>query len=163
MREPDAGRLSHLNALALLVYAQAAGLSDIYDHVSMLLMEKRARIENLEPLEFRNLVSSLGADNLEELLEDFLKLARDRLDLTPVEIISAAPLSEEQLNKLQLKLVHMTRKQLIINATTDPSLLGGFRVLIDNSVIDCSVKRKLQDIKQAIYERVYQSDGRAPQ
>ena len=155
--------LIHLHALAVLEYAEITGLSDVYDQVSTLVAGNLVRPENLASDTFRELVSSVAPEDLEEVLKDFLVIARDKLDITPVEIISAVPLRDDQLYRLQNKLIRKTSKQLEITTIIDPTLLGGVRVLVGNSVIDCSVKRKLLDIKQAIYEGVYQSDDRAPQ
>ena len=159
----DSGGLIHLRALAVLEYGEATGLSDVYDHISTLVTGNLVKPENLEPEGLRELLAPVAPADLEAVLVDFLETARDKLDITPVEIISAKPLSDEQLGRLQQRLIRMTRKQLDITSTIDPSLLGGVRVLVDDAVIDCSVKRKLLDIKQAIYEGVYQNDDRAPQ
>ena len=163
MSEAYNSGLIHLHALAVLEYAEFSGLSNMYDQISTLVSGKSVRKDDLEPEELRQVVSQVAPEDLEAVFKDFLEIARQKLDVTPVEIISAVPLSEEQLSRLQGLLIRKTRKQLDITTTIDPTLLGGVRVLVDNSVIDCSVKRKLLDIKQAIYEGVYQSDDRAPQ
>jgi F-type H+-transporting ATPase subunit delta len=77
------------------------------------------------------------------------------MHLVPVEVISAVPLTEQQLYDIEVRLIRMTRKQLDIRTTVDPSLLGGLRIIVDNTVIDQSIKRKLSDLKKAVYEGVY--------
>ena len=81
-------------------------------------------------------------------------------DKRNAEIISAVPLTGEQLYRLEVKLIRLLRKPIDISTTVDPSLLGGLRVIVDDMVIDHSVKRRLIDMKQAVYQGVYLNDGR---
>ena len=76
-------------------------------------------------------------------------------DVLDVEVISAVPLTMEQLARLERKLILMFRKQLSITASVDPSILGGLKVIADNTVLDDSIRRKLIDMKARIYKGVY--------
>ena|GEM_PF-542938 len=163
MDEAKGISLNHLYALALLEFGEARGLADVYEQIWLLMSDKSMQIGNVENSELRAAMDLLPPDDLVAILREFLTLAHDRLASVPVEIISAMPLSEEQIMKLHVKLANLVHKQLEITNTTDESLLGGFRILFENTVIDHSVKRKLMDARQAIYEGVYYSDGRAPQ
>jgi len=71
---------------------------------------------------------------------------------THVEVYSAVPLSESQLKALEKKLARMFSMQLNITAEVDPSLLGGIRVVVDGTVLDDTIRRKLADMKRSIYE-----------
>ena len=156
MSETAQYKLSHLHALAILEYAQGWDLSAAYEQIWTIVAGKRVSLENIETDEFRAELSLIPPELFEEALVDFLEIAREKLDMIPVEIITAVPLSEDQLYRLQIEIIQKVHRQLDVTVTVDPSLLGGIRILVDNSVVDYSVKRKLQDIKQAIYEGVYQ-------
>lgn len=156
-------KLTHLHALALLEFAESQGLSEVYQQVWLLVLSKKVKAENAGTPELKNILLQIPPDELEDVVMQFLDIARNKMESLPVEIISAMPLTKEQLYRLQVKLIQVMRKQLEIVTTVDPTLLGGIRILVDNAVIDYSVKRRLLDIKQAIYEEVYQSDGRTPQ
>ena len=150
-------KFTHLHALTLIEYAEDKGLADTYQQAWMLLRSGDIRAENAASEEFQKLLSHIPPDELEEVLRRFVEIARGRMDSLPVEIISAIPLTSEQLFKIQMNLIRILRKQLHITTTLDPSLLGGVRIIVDNSVIDHSVKRRLSDMKEAIYKGVYQT------
>jgi len=154
MSETTGFSLAHLQALALLEFAETQGLTDVYQQVWILSLSGEIKAENAETEELKAFLAKISPDDLESTLLAFLEIAKVRMEALPVEIISAMPLSQEQLNNLQTKLIQMLRKQLDITTTIDASLLGGFRILVDNSVIDFSVKRKLLDVRQSIAEEV---------
>ena len=82
------------------------------------------------------------------------------MDKLKAEVISAIPLTGDQLYRLEVKLIQLLRKEIEISATVDPSLLGGLRVIVGDVVIDHSVKRRLLDMKHAVYQGVYLNYGR---
>jgi F0F1-type ATP synthase delta subunit len=154
-------KLARLYALSLLEFAGRHELSEVYRQVSALILSGEIKAENAESDGLRKTLEQIPPDELEDALLQFISLARARMDRYPVEIISAVPLSREQQYKLELRLIQMLRKQLDISNTVDPDLLGGLRIIIDNTVIDHSVKRQLQDMKQAVYKGVFLHDGAA--
>ena len=151
--------LNHLHALAVLEYAERRNLSEVYQRVWTLARGGQAKAEDAEPEELRKLLGHIPPGELDDVLKTFLELARGKMEALPVEIISAVPLTQEQLYKLQVRLIRLLRKQLDITTSVDPSLLGGVRILVENAVIDYSVKRRLSDLKEVIYKGVYQANA----
>jgi len=143
--------LSRLHALALLEYGEERGLSEFYQQVSALVLSGRPTVENA-PEGLREFLLEIPQDEVEHTLQAFLVMAKRRMDQLPVEIISAVPLTEAQLQKLEERLIRLVKKRLDIKTTVDPSLLGGVRIIVDNTVIDESIKRKLLDMKQNLYK-----------
>lgn len=66
------------------------------------------------------------------------------------EVFSAVPLSEEQKNKLCKKLEKITGKTVVLDCKIDEKLIGGVTVKVDGKIIDGSVQRRLDDIKEVI-------------
>ena len=66
------------------------------------------------------------------------------------EVFSAVPLSEEQKNKLCEKLEKITGKTVVLDFKIDEKLIGGVTVKVDGKIIDGSVQRRLDDIKEVI-------------
>ncbi|MDR1438593.1 MAG: F0F1 ATP synthase subunit delta [Clostridiales bacterium] len=89
------------------------------------------------------------------VLDRFLDLARGRLNLVDVEVISAVPLTPMQQHALEVKLIRAFRKRASITLSVDPSLIGGLRVIANDMVFDGSIKRKLSDMKSSIYRAAY--------
>ena len=71
-----------------------------------------------------------------------------------VEVISAVPLTASQLTRLKAKLEGITKKQIIINNTHDPSLLGGMKLRYMGVQLDGSVKSKLDSFEKSLSELV---------
>lgn len=71
-----------------------------------------------------------------------------------VEAISTIPLTSAQLEKLQTKLAKMTGKQIIVENTIDPSILGGMKLRYMGVQIDGSVKTKLDKFEQSLKDLV---------
>lgn len=78
-------------------------------------------------------------------------LARHRGE-TRAEVRTAHPLSPEQEAELQATLKTVTGKDVLIDVTVDPSLLGGLIVKVGSRQIDTSLRTKLSTLKLALKE-----------
>ena len=67
-----------------------------------------------------------------------------------VTVRSTHPLSEAALARLRTRLARREGKQIELTTELDPALLGGVQVLLDHRVIDGSVRRQLQDLRQRL-------------
>ena len=68
-----------------------------------------------------------------------------------VNVITAIKISEESKEKLKQKLEKITGKKVVINLSVDEGILGGMIIRFANSIVDASVKSKLEDIKKHIF------------
>jgi F-type H+-transporting ATPase subunit delta len=71
-----------------------------------------------------------------------------------VEVISAVLLTEKQLSRLKKKLEEITKKQIIISNTHDPSSLGGMKLRYMGRELDGTVKSKLDSFERRLSELV---------
>ena len=94
----------------------------------------------LEPLHRR-------FDRIEDLIEKFEELALDHNKIISAQIYSAIALNSEQTEAIQNRLEDKTGKKVQLEEITDDSLMGGFIVKIRDSVIDYSLKRQMQRLK----------------
>ena len=81
----------------------------------------------------------------------FQIVARSRGEIT-AEVTSAHALSNEQENELKVALKGVTGKDVAINVTVDPSILGGLIVKVGSRQIDTSLRTKLSTLKLALKE-----------
>jgi len=147
-------KMSRRYANALLEFAVEHGLEETYRQAIMLIVSGKMSADNaIQPL--KSFLEAVPANDIENILYIFVDLARKEMDMLATEIISAVPLTQQQLQKLEEKLIRMFRKQLDITTTVDPSLLGGLRIIVGNTVFDESIKRRLQDMKGSVYKGVY--------
>ncbi|MCS6778852.1 MAG: F0F1 ATP synthase subunit delta [Geminicoccaceae bacterium] len=66
---------------------------------------------------------------------------------TTAEIVSAAPLAEEDLASLRAALGRFAGRKVRIATRVDPSLLAGLTVRVGSRMIDASLRRRLQQLE----------------
>ena len=91
---------------------------------------------------------------LPKVLEYFRQAYETSRGIERVEVVSAAPLTDSQRAKLKAKLEGITRKQIIISYTHDPSLLGGMKLRYMGIQLDGTVKSKLDGFAKGLSELV---------
>ena len=94
------------------------------------------------------------AHTLTKMIAHFEKAYEISRGIERVEVISAVPLTEAQTARLKAKLEGITKKQIIINNTHDPSLLGGMKLRYMGLELDGSVKTKLDGFEKSLSELV---------
>lgn len=96
----------------------------------------------------RNFVRVLiGAERI-ELLPEIRTLFEALKDadegLARASIASAFPLSDRELGDLKAALERRFRKRIEASVSVDPSLIGGAKIVVGDTVIDASVKAELE-------------------
>lgn len=85
-----------------------------------------------------------------DMIKAFRQLsARDR-NVIPAEVVSAHPLSAEQLAALKATLKDIERRDVDLQTKVDPALLGGLVVKVGSRMIDSSLRTKLNAMKIAM-------------
>jgi len=78
------------------------------------------------------------------------QLAADHRGETTAEITSAYPLSADQVTALKAKLKASLSREVMIDQTVDPSILGGLIVKVGSKMIDSSLRTKIDTLGQAM-------------
>ena len=81
----------------------------------------------------------------------FERLARHRGEVS-AEAVSAAPLSDDHLKRLRSEIEAMVGKAVNLAVSVDPELLGGLVVKVGSTMIDSSLKTKLNRLKSVMKE-----------
>ncbi len=89
---------------------------------------------------------------LPEAMEGFSALLAEERGEETAEVISAKPLSEMQRTALAQNLKSSFGKDVKIDASVDPSLLGGLIVKVGSKMVDASLKSKLERLELAMKE-----------
>ena len=90
-------------------------------------------------------------------VEQFEKQVRRWRGLQAAEVVSAVPLTEDELRRLQARLERVTGLTLEIERRVDPELIGGLYVRIGDEVIDHSVKGLLVSLQDRLFETSLQT------
>ena len=88
--------------------------------------------------------------NLKNVTEYFQNTVDERLNRTRASVVSAAPLSEAQVQRLSTSLNTILGKEILMEISVDESLLGGIVVRIGGLGADSSVKNRLATMKRFI-------------
>jgi F-type H+-transporting ATPase subunit delta len=82
--------------------------------------------------------------SLDRALEDFVRLAAERRQRLVAEVWSAIPLTSEEEEQLTVALSRTYGRQIQLQVTVDPALLGGVTVRVGDELIEGSVAHRLE-------------------
>lgn len=85
-------------------------------------------------------------------LEAFLDMGNHRCGKTTASVVSATPLSQRQIDRIKDMLSKKLDKQVDIQATTNPALIGGLYIHVDGYLIDRTIRKQLNDMRESIKE-----------
>ncbi len=88
--------------------------------------------------------------HLPEILREVTELAAEAKNSVVAEVKSAVPLDKEQQDQLAAALSKATGKKVEVKVVVDPSVIGGVIATIGDTVIDGSIKRRLQQLKSQV-------------
>lgn len=100
---------------------------------------------------FISLLARKGRANLlHQVVKAFVEKYNQYKGIIKIDVSSAMSLSESQKNLLHEALEKRTGKKVEMTVTEDPSLRGGLSVRIDDTVIDGTIKHKLEELEQKL-------------
>nr|WP_210348107.1 F0F1 ATP synthase subunit delta [Brucella pituitosa] len=86
------------------------------------------------------------------IIAAFREIAAEHRGEISADVISAHELTSAQQNELKATLKSVAGKDVTINVTVDPSILGGLVVKMGSRQIDTSLRTKLSSLKLALKE-----------
>jgi len=92
-------------------------------------------------------------DLVEEILRDFTDLYHRSQGIRKAHLVTVEPPSERLLQRLKALVRQKTGEDVIIVAETDPSIIGGFVFDLDTYLMDASVQRQLELIREQFIEK----------
>ena len=152
--EKDLGRFDQLlkgsEDLSRLVRSPVFSADDQYNAVEGLL--KKAKISGLVGNFVKVIAKNRRLFVMPEMLSAFRQLVADHKGEANAEVTVAKALTAAQTKELKAALKSVVGKDVAIDATVDPSLLGGMIVKIGSRQIDTSLRTKLSSLKLALKE-----------
>lgn len=108
-----------------------------------------------EIVNFVKVAISKHRENLiKEILNEFEALYKAYFNMIDVKVISAYPLKEEVLNLVREKLEKKYNKKVNLIPVVDKEILGGLKLVIGNTVIDGSIKARLEALLKNMRQAV---------
>jgi F-type H+-transporting ATPase subunit delta len=87
---------------------------------------------------------------LRAVIRAYRRLSAEHRGETTAEVVTARPLRDDQLAQLKGQLRTRAGRDVNIDATVDPSILGGIVVKLGSQQIDASIRTKLNRLAQAM-------------
>lgn len=85
-----------------------------------------------------------------DICDSFSK-ARDSVEnISRVQVVSAVEMNSEAQNKLKIKLEEKMKKNVVLDLKINPQIIAGLVISIGDSVIDMSLKHKLEDLSKKL-------------
>ena len=110
---------------------------------------------NLESL-FKNFLNFLILKRrffyIQQILISFNEICSEKKGELKAEIKSAKDLSQQEINKITEELSNTFKSKIKLNYNHDESLIGGLVVQVGSTMIDTSIKNKLQQIENRMIE-----------
>ena len=98
----------------------------------------------------RYLLAKRRIDFLPDIERAFNLLLQEKLGRIEAEVTSASELPKETVKKLIDAISIYSGKEVEVNVTIDPSIIGGIVTRIGSTVIDGSIQTHLKQIRQSI-------------
>lgn len=125
---------------------------------------KKEKLAYLEPAisgesshVLRGLIHTLWNNNRLDLFRSvvaaYLQILNERAGRVPVKVTAAVPLTDEQTVQLTANLRELLKQEPVLNMRVDPDLLGGMVVQVGDTVIDTSVRTRLQSLRTLLLEQ----------
>ena len=105
---------------------------------------------------FKNFLSFLITKRrffyVQQILKNFNEICSEKRGELKAEIKSAKNLTQDEINKITQELSENFKSEIKLNYTHDQSLIGGLVVQIGSTMIDTSIKKKLQQLETKMIE-----------
>jgi F-type H+-transporting ATPase subunit delta len=108
---------------------------------------------NLDPVttNFLGVIARNGRKSeLRSIIRAFGRLAADHRGEATAEVVTAHPLNDDQLSALRQQLRARAGRDVTIDATVNPDILGGIVVKLGSQQIDASIRTKLNRLASAM-------------
>ena len=89
---------------------------------------------------------------IERILKSFIEICSRKRGELKAELISAKELSNEEIAKITEELTKNFSSKIKLNYKHDESLIGGLVVQVGSTMVDTSIKNKLQQIENRMIE-----------
>ncbi len=84
------------------------------------------------------------------------------MKLLPVEVTSAVPLDEATIRSIGDRISQQTGNKIQLTTVVDPDLLGGIVLRVGNSILDASVRNRLNELRKQVAQARIPAPAKEP-
>jgi F-type H+-transporting ATPase subunit delta len=148
---------SNLTKIAKLVQDdEFAGLAENpkipFDLKTKLVQEKLGKINPMALNLVYLLISKGKLETASLISEEYDRLLNEHYGIINAEVTTAIPLDNTERERLGKNLEALAGKKVSMSVQVNPDILGGFIARIDDSLIDGSIRHKLEMLKKRLAE-----------
>lgn len=92
---------------------------------------------------------------LHVICEDFLDLVNEKKGIVKANVKTALEISDEQKKSIENILKKLSQREVSAEYKIDPEIIGGFIAQIDDRIIDASIKRQLELLKEKLTQGTF--------
>lgn len=82
-----------------------------------------------------------------DILKEFVRIAYKDLNIKKGTIYSTIKLNKQEIKSIEKRTSEIINATVILDNKIDKKLLGGFKIQVEDMIIDESVKKRLEDLK----------------
>ena len=91
-------------------------------------------------------------ENIGEMVEAFDELYRQEAGIIRAEVVVAEDVSPELENRVTQVVQKISGKTPEVLVQKDPSIIGGMKIRMGNTILDASIKTKLERLREKLIE-----------
>ena len=123
------------------------------DQLNVILkISEKFKINNLLTKFLSFLISKRRFFYVEKILKDFIETCSKKRGEIKAELTAAKELTEKEINSIKEELTKNFSSKIKLNYKHDSSLIGGLIVQVGSTMVDTSIKNKLQKITNRMIE-----------
>ncbi len=117
------------------------------------LIKQKLNEKNELVLNLCNLLISKGKlKNADQIADEYEKLLDDSRGVKHALVMTAVPVDEAEKKKITGQLENITGKKVLVKLQVDPAILGGMVARIEDTLIDGSVRYRLDMLRKDLVE-----------
>lgn len=87
---------------------------------------------------------------IDQIVNSFIEIYNDHAGIIEAQISVAEKLTDKQVERVRSRIADVTGKKVQINENVDKNLRGGMAIKIADTVIDGTVKHKLEQLEDKL-------------
>ena len=95
--------------------------------------------------------------NLHGISEAYLNMWRDSRGIVRGDLVSHLEADEDAREQVRRLIAEYTGKEVELHTTTDPNMLGGFKMEFDHNMYDARLRTKIRKLRKAFSDNEYES------
>jgi F-type H+-transporting ATPase subunit delta len=134
-------------------------LMSLLQNPRLLLAAKKSllkeRLGEINPLAFNLAILLVSKDALRlagNISQQYNELLDVHRGIERAKVTAASPLDDEDREAISRRLGEIVKRKVAIDAQVDPSIIGGFIARMGDTLIDGSIRQKLETLKLSLVE-----------